>query len=184
MKNEKNNNRLKVLFILSLICNLAFIGGFIIKKTLFSSGKTDEDYSFPIVPDEREGKHFEGREKHEILDLCKRNPLFKKLFNEHCKANFDTMMQIHSLRYEILEKIKKGITDLKEFEETISKLEILNTDSERENIRHFIELKKILGDEKFEQLTQRMKKKIAMQTHRMNKFYKCANQEKTKPNTK
>jgi hypothetical protein len=81
-------------------------------------------------------------------------------------------------------KIKKGITDLKEFEETISKLEILNTDSERENIRHFIELKKILGDEKFEQLTQRMKKKIAMQTHRMNKFYKCANQEKTKPNTK
>lgn len=90
------------------------------------------------------------------------------------------MKQIHTLRNEIFEKVKSGVEGMKEFEEALAKLNILNAKIEYENVRHFIELRKILGDKKFEQLAERMKKKIDLQQKRMGKFYKYSHREKDK----
>lgn len=177
MLNEKKYNSLKIILILSLICNLAFIGGFFIKKVISYSKNNHEKFMY-------EEELTEDKHNSRMREIFNKNPLLKPIFHKHFKETYELFKQVNSLRDQILEKVKSGKTDIKEYEGLLKNLSDLNTKIDRLTLDHFITLKKILGDEKFEQFTQKMKKMNANQTHKMNKFFKCSNQESCNPKTK
>ena len=183
MKNEPNPKILRLALVCSIILNLAFIGGFIIKRAISPNinnsldSSAEEDFKCP--PSEAKGeenRHHREKDFLGIGKLCKDNPVFYKLHHEHGKKIHDNMEKMYLLRKEMLEKIKGGASNEKEFESIIAKFNVMNAKLEMDNVNHLLSLKKILKKEDFNSLIDRLIYKLS--THK-NSFKKFIGNDKT-----
>jgi hypothetical protein len=191
MKNEPSSKILKLALICSIILNLAFIGGFFIKraispnidKSLNSSAEEDAKCPYSKTKGE-ENEHHRDKDFLGIGKLSKENPEFCKLHHEHGIKIQDNMNKMYLLRKEMLEKIKDGANDEKDFEGIIAEFNILNAKLEIDNVRHLLSLKKILKKEDFNSLIDRLIYKLSAHKNSLKKFVGNDKTNKDKIKTK
>jgi hypothetical protein len=177
MKNEPNSKILRLALVCSIILNLAFIGGFVIKRAISPNidnnldSSAEEDFKCP--PSETKGEengHHRDKDSLGIGKLCKENPAFYKLHHEHGIKIQDNMEKMYLLRKEMLEKIKGGANDEKDFEGIIAEFNIMNAKLEMDNVRHLLSVKKIMGKGDFNSLIDRLIYKLSMHKNSFKKF--------------
>lgn len=177
MKIETNYKILRLALICSIILNLAFIGGFLFKRTLGSKtdnaviSSEDKEMQCPAKDMEGKGGNFHpDRNPFGLVKLCKENPEFKKLHQEHGLKLKENMQEMFLLRKKILEKIKNGDVTEKDLESIIAEFNTMNKKFETDNIQHLLALKKILKKEDFEKLMDRLIYELSSHKHGWNKF--------------
>jgi hypothetical protein len=191
MKNEPNSKILRLALVCSIILNLAFIGGFVIKRAISSNIDSSLDSSakedFKCPPSETKGednKYHRDKDSLGIGKLCKENPAFYKLHHEHGKKIHDNMEKMYLLRKEMLEKIKGGANDEKDFEGIIAEFNVMNSRLEMDNVRHLLSLKKILEKEAFNSLIDRLIYKLSTHKNSLKRFVGYNKTDKTENKTK
>jgi hypothetical protein len=177
MKNEPNSKLLRLALICSIILNLAFIGGFIIKRTISSrtnntiNSSEESEFQCPASGAREKGnKHHRDKDFLGIRKLCNDNPEFRKLHREHginLKANMEKM---YLLRKEMLERIKSGAVNEKDLNGIIADFNAMNTEFETNNIKHLLSLKKILKKEDFDMLMDRLIYELSTHKQSFKKF--------------
>lgn len=183
MKNEPSSKILKLALVCSIILNLAFISGFIIKRTISSKADNtiislgDRDFQCPASETGgKEGKPHHNKDFLGIGKLCRENPEFRKLHRKHGLKLKENLQEMYLLRKEMLEKIKSGTVDEKDLDSIIAEFNAMNTKFETDNIKHLLSLKKILKKEDFDMLMDRLMYELS--THKQS-FIKFVGNDKT-----
>lgn len=154
---NSSSNTFKIVFIASLILNLAFIGGFVAKKFIFPRSPEKapvekcEQY-FQITPDRMDYQY-----------LCQACPQFKETFRSHKDDYQHTSRDLIKVKTEFLNELKKKDLNEEAVEKLLKEINRLTSELNEKNHRHLLTLRKLLEPEDFAHLIKCMNR--VLHTH-------------------
>jgi hypothetical protein len=147
---KNNYKRLKVALIASLILNLAFLSGFVIKKFLSPHPYKETGAGHGKLHCEH------GHHKTGYLHLCRKNPGFKKIFDLYKEGYRNASNDLIKVKTEFLNELKKKELNKKALEKILKEVNRMTNELNEKNYRHLLLLKEHLDAEDFAFLLDRM----------------------------
>jgi hypothetical protein len=137
MENNKYKS-LKLALIISVILNLSFISGFILKKYVFSPGHREDRPA--------QNKHICQHHHHQTgyRHLSQKSPEFKSTFHQHRKYYRKVSNDLIQIKTRLLNELKKKEIDEQTTDQLLKEINRLTSELNRKNYLHLLSLKKFL----------------------------------------
>ncbi len=140
----------KLILIASIFLNIAFIGGFAVKKIRASQ----------IHKETRLAEHHKHTGNEQAGDcinhLCQNNPQFKKIFDNHKSYYHNCCNDLVQMKTKLLTQLKDQKIEPQRHQELNRKIQELTHDLHDQNHRHLLMLKKHLNQQEFASLIDHM----------------------------
>lgn len=142
MENNKYKS-LKLFLIISIILNLSFISGFLLKKYIFSPGYREDRPA--------QSKHVCAHRRHQTgyRHLSKKSPEFKITFHQHRKYYLKVSNELIQIKTRLLNELKKKEIDEETSNQLLKEINRLTSELNQKNYWHLLSLKKLLEPDDF-----------------------------------
>jgi len=161
------NNKIKTILIISIALNIAFLAGFMAKRTISCLSEEDEykDHSYyyrhhKVHSENGVLNHAADRFRMHIHRKFGENPNIKKKFNEYLNKFYEIQEDIFDTKSALLEELKKDNHDIDKINKLQEKSNRLLTQLNKENLAHFMSLKKEMNTEEFKKLVDKLNSKL------------------------
>jgi hypothetical protein len=155
MENKKHKI-LKISLIISLILNLSFTSGYVIKKYVSSPGSKE-------IPSEQ-GNNYCKHKPHKTgyRHLAHKNPEFENEFHKHRKHYKKVSNDLIKFKTELLNELKKEVINQDTVDRLLEEINRLNKELHDKNYLHLLSLKKLLDPKDFVALLDRMNEELCI----------------------
>lgn len=169
-------NKTKIFLIASIILNLAFISGFMIKKYALPPKRVNSNTILTTTPSPCQMKSQGVGYTH----LCKGNPGFKHTFHSFQVYYHQASADLSRIKIQFLHVLKQDKPDNQVLENLIQEIKLKTNELNEKNYRHLISLKALLKPADFVTLMDCMAQ--ALDSHKEMPFPMekgdCMNNEK------
>jgi hypothetical protein len=148
------SNKIKIALIASIVLNLAFIGGFAVKRYLLPGDvkKTGAAPNAQACPKDCKTVDY--------THLCQKCPGFKETFHTHKDYYRNTSRELLKIKVESLDELMKPELNEEAMERLLKEINRLTNELNEKNHRHLLKLRKIMEPGDFASLIKSMRREL------------------------